>query len=48
MNRMRTSLVMISLLLVLAPGALAGRTWYVDGMNGGDNNCQAPQTACKT
>ena len=23
---------MISLLLVLAPGALAGRTWYVDGM----------------
>ena len=35
--------------LALAPTALASSTWYVDGVNGSDNNnCKSPQTACKT
>jgi len=33
----------------LAPAALASTTWYVDGVNGSDNNdCKTSQTACKT
>jgi hypothetical protein len=40
---------LIALLLALAPTALASTTWYVDGVNGNDsNNCNSPQTACKT
>lgn len=35
--------------LALAPIALASNTWYVDGVSGSDsNNCNSPQTACKT
>src|SRR5207245_534493 len=42
--------VVISLLFrTLTSNALASTTWYVDGMNGSDNNdCKSPQTACKT
>ena len=37
------------LFVVLAPAALASTTWYVDGVNGSDNNdCKTSQTACKT
>ena len=40
---------LLCLLVVLAPAALASNTWYVDGVNGNDNNnCKSPQTACKT
>jgi hypothetical protein len=35
--------------LALAPTALASSRWYVDGVNGSDNNdCKSAQTACKT
>ena len=38
----------MALFLALAPTAMAW-TWYVDGVNGNDNNdCMTPQTACKT
>jgi len=49
MNRMHTSLVVISVFLALAPSTLASTTWFVDGVNGNDsNNCTSAQTACKT
>lgn len=49
MRRICTNLLPMVLFLVLAPTALASTTWYVDGVNGNDgNNCQTPQTACKT
>src|SRR5262249_27887392 len=33
----------------LTPTALANSKWYVDGVNGNDNNdCKSPQHACKT
>lgn len=49
MRRIYRSLLPIALFLVLVPSALASTTWYVDGVNGNDgNNCQTPQTACKT
>ena len=36
-------------LFVAVPTALASSKWYVDGVNGNDNNdCKTPQTACKT
>jgi hypothetical protein len=42
-------LLLVALFLALAPLALASNTWYVDGVNGNDNNdCKSPQTACKT
>jgi len=42
-------LLPMALFLVLVPAALASNTWYVDGVNGNDNNnCLSPQTACKT
>jgi len=42
-------LLLLALVLALAPAALASNTWYVDGVNGSDNNdCKSPQTACKT
>jgi len=43
------SLPLMALFLTLAPVAMASNTWYVDGVNGNDdNNCKSPQTACKT
>jgi len=46
---MLPKLLLVALFLVLAPAALASTTWYVDGVNGNDNNnCLSPQTACKT
>jgi hypothetical protein len=43
------SLLLLAVFLALAPTALASSTWYVDGVNGSDNNnCKSPQTACKT
>jgi hypothetical protein len=43
-------LPLLAVFLVLASTtALASSTWYVDGVNGSDNNnCKTPQTACKT
>jgi len=39
----------MTLLLALVPAALASTKWYVDGVNGSDNNdCKTPTTACKT
>jgi hypothetical protein len=44
-----SSLLSLALFLALAPAALAGSTWYVDGVNGNDNDsCKSRQTACKT
>jgi hypothetical protein len=41
--------LLLVLSLALAPAALASNTWYVDGVNGNDNNdCQTAQTACQT
>jgi hypothetical protein len=43
------NLPLLALFLALAPTVLASSTWYVDGVNGSNNNnCHAPQTACKT
>lgn len=42
-------LLRLAFFLALAPVALASNTWYVDGVNGNDNNdCESSQTACKT
>jgi hypothetical protein len=36
-------------LFAAVPTALASSKWYVDGVNGNDNNdCKSSQTACKT
>jgi hypothetical protein len=44
-----SSLLLLALFLALAATASASSTWYVDGVNGSDNNnCKTPQTACKT
>jgi len=44
-----TNLLLAALFFALAPTAMASITWYVDGVNGSDNNdCKSPQTACKT
>ena len=43
------SLPLPVLLLALCSTALASSTWYVDGVNGSDNNhCKSRQHACKT
>jgi hypothetical protein len=43
------SLPILTLFLTFVPAALASHTWYVDGVNGSDNNnCQSRQHACKT
>jgi hypothetical protein len=48
-GRTGRSLLLLALFLGLVPTARAGRTWYVDGVNGNDqNDCRSPQTACKT
>jgi hypothetical protein len=39
----------LAFLLALSPAALAGTTWYVNGVSGSDtDNCLSPTTACKT
>jgi hypothetical protein len=44
-----TNLLLAALFLALAPTALASSKWYVDGVNGNDNNdCKSRQHACKT
>ncbi len=41
--------LLLALALGLASAASATNIWYVDGMNGSDNNdCKSPQTACQT
>jgi hypothetical protein len=43
------SLPLVALFLALSPTALASSKWYVDGVNGSDNNnCKSRQRACKT
>ena len=42
-------LSLVVLLLACLAIATVSTTWYVDGVNGNDkNNCNTPQTACKT
>jgi hypothetical protein len=44
-----SNLLLLALSLALVPTALASSTWYVDGVNGSDNNnCKSRQHACKT
>jgi hypothetical protein len=44
-----TSLLFAPVFLALASTAVAGTTWYVNGVSGGNsNNCLSPTTACKT
>jgi hypothetical protein len=46
---MKPSLSIIILFMALASQATASTTWYVNGMNGNDNNdCKSRQHACKT
>jgi hypothetical protein len=46
---MKYRLMFSSLLLALAPTALASSIWYVNGVVGSDaNGCKSPTTACKT
>jgi hypothetical protein len=46
---MKHRLLILPLFMALTPAALASNTWYVNGVSGSDsNNCQTPQTACKT
>jgi predicted outer membrane repeat protein len=45
----RSGLMVLALFLLLGSTVLASSTWYVNGVNGNDNNnCMSPQTACKT
>ena len=47
--RIFISLMAVTLFLALAATAMARNAWYVDGVNGNDNNdCKTSQTACKT
>ncbi|HEX8817766.1 MAG TPA: choice-of-anchor Q domain-containing protein [Terriglobales bacterium] len=47
--KFKRSIWIMTLALAGAMPALAGNTWYVDGVKGSDsNNCQAAATACKT
>ena len=40
---------LLVLFLSIVPNALASSSWYVDGVNGSDNNdCKSIQHACKT
>ena len=44
--RNASKLLLVGLFLALASAALASNTWYVDGVNGNDNNeCKTPQTS---
>jgi hypothetical protein len=41
--------LLLTLLPLLASAAIASTTWYVNGVNGSDNNdCKSATTACKT
>jgi hypothetical protein len=41
--------ILLAVFLALTSTALASNTWYVDGVNGNDNNnCTSSKTACKT
>ena len=43
------SLPLVALFLAVSPTALASTKWYVDGVNGSDNNnCKSRKHACKT
>jgi hypothetical protein len=43
------SLPLVALFLAVTPIAMASSKWYVDGVNGSDNNdCKSRQHACKT
>jgi len=43
-----SSLLLLALFLALAPTASASNTWYVDGVNGSDNNnCKTRPHACR-
>jgi len=46
----RSLICVVALILFAAvPTALAGTTWYVNGVSGSNsNNCTSPTTACKT
>ncbi len=47
--KVAVSRLFVILFLTLAPAALASSNWYVDGMNGNDNNdCKSRQHACQT
>ena len=49
MTRRCSFAILLPLALVLAPAAIASTTWYVNAMNGNDNNnCLSSTTACKT
>jgi len=42
-------LLLLALFLASGPSAMSSTTWYVDGVNGNDNNdCLSAQTACQT
>ena len=42
-------LLILAVFIALAPAAAASGIWYVNGVNGSDdNNCMSPQMACKT
>jgi hypothetical protein len=44
-----SNLPLLALFMALTSTALASSTWYVDGVNGSNNNnCKTPQAACKT
>ena len=44
-----SGLLFLAMILILAQSAVAGNTWYANGVKGSDNNdCTTPQTACKT
>lgn len=46
---MRLNKLMIALFLAAAPAAMAGTTWYVNGVSGSDgNDCKSATSACKT
>ena len=48
-RRSGRGLLLLALFLGLVPTARAGRTWYVDRVNGNDRkDCRSPQTACQT
>jgi hypothetical protein len=47
--KLRFALRSMTLLLAVCSSALASTVWYVDGVNGNDNNnCKSRQRACKT
>jgi hypothetical protein len=48
-RRSASSLLLLALFLALASTAFASTKWYVDGVNGSDNNnCKSPRRACQT